>query len=68
MAETYIWLCIFTKVAAALMVRYTWHLQTPIAGLLVFLMPVPVQPGVHNIFPTIGVGGAPAWNRLQDIK
>ena len=68
MAETYICLCIFAEAAAALMVRYTWHLQTPIAGLLVLLLPVLVQPGVHNIFPAIGVGGALAWNRLQDIK
>jgi len=68
MAETYICLYIFAEAAAALMVRYTWHLQTPIAGLLVLLLLVPIQPGVHNIFPAIGVGGAPAWNRLKDIK
>jgi hypothetical protein len=64
MVETYICLCIFAEVAAALMVRYTWHLQTPIAGLLVLLLSVPVQLGVHNIFLAIGVGGALAWNRL----
>ena len=64
MAETYICLCIFVEAAAALMVRYTWHLQTVVTGLLVLILPVPVQPGVHNIFPAIRVGGAPAWNRL----
>ena len=66
MAETYICLCIFAEAVAtaALMVRYTWHLQTPVAGLLMLLLPVPVQPGVHNIFPAIGVDGAPAWDRL----
>jgi hypothetical protein len=68
MAEMYICLCKAAEAATALMVRYTWHLQTPVVGLLVLLLPAPVQPGVHNIFPAIGAGGAPAWNYLQDIK
>jgi hypothetical protein len=68
MVETYICLGVFAKVAAALMVRYTWHLHTPITGLFVHLLLVPVQPFVHYNCPAIGVGGAPAWNRLQAIK
>ena len=68
MEDTYICLCKGAEAAAALMVRYTWHLQTPFTGLLVLLLPVLVQPGVHNSFPAIGVGGAPSWNHLQDMK
>jgi hypothetical protein len=64
MAETYICLCKAAEAVVALIVRYTWHLQTPVAGLLVLLLPVPVQLGVHNIFPAIEAGGAPAWNHL----
>jgi hypothetical protein len=56
------------EAAAALMVWYTWHLQTPVAGLAVLPIPVLAQPHVHNLFPAIWVRDAPAWNRLQAIK
>jgi Na+/H+-dicarboxylate symporter len=68
MVETYICLGVFAEAVAALMVRYTWHLHTPIVGLFVRLLPVLVQPFVHYNCLAIGVGGAPAWNRLQAIK
>jgi hypothetical protein len=68
MVETYICLGVFAKAAAALMVRYTWHLHTPVAGLFVRLLLVLVQPFVHYNCLAIRMGGAPAWNHLQAIK
>jgi len=68
MVETYICLRVSTEVAAALMVWYTWHRQTPVAGRAVLILPVLAQPRVHDPFPAIGVRDAPAWNRLQAIK
>jgi len=56
------------EAAVALMVWYTYHLQTALPTSFVLGNPFGVQPLVHHHLPASGIPGAPARNHLQAMK
>jgi hypothetical protein len=56
------------EVAAALMVWYTWHHQTPLPASVVRLLPLGAAPLVDDLALALGMRGGPKRNHLYDIK
>jgi hypothetical protein len=59
---------ISAKVAAALMVCYTWHHQMSLPASNVILLSLLGAPLLHYVSPSIGIRDAPIRSHLQDAK
>jgi len=59
---------VLVVVVAALMVRWTWHQQSPLTASVVLLLQLWVEPLVHYALPAHGVITTPPRRNLHVIK